>query len=1133
VAGVCDGETGSCSDPAVADGTSCDDGDACTQADTCEAGICLGASPVVCTALDDCHEPGVCDPATGECSDPIAPAGRSCDDGNGCTQTDTCVAGVCAGADPVACVALDQCHAAGVCDPATGVCSDPAVADGTVCDDADACTQSDACLDGVCMGADPIVCDSIDQCQLVGVCDPVTGLCSMVEVGDGAPCEDGDACTLDDSCQAGLCVPGAPMVCEALDQCHGAGMCDPATGVCTDPAVADGTACDDGSACTMSDTCVAGSCLGAAPVICTALDQCHVAGACDPVTGSCSNPALADGTGCDDGDACTQLDTCEGGLCVGASPVVCIPLDQCHGAGTCDPATGGCSDPALAAGAGCDDGDACTQTDACAGGVCAGGNPIVCEALDACHDTGVCDPATGACSTPAKPDGVEVVIGAIADTYTDDVLFDTNFGLAPSLRLDGNPMRRVYLRFDVTGLGGMRIARAAVRLHVGAESNAGSDHGGDLHLVTDNGWDEETLTDTNRPAIDGPLLASAGDIAPESAVEYDVTAAVTGEGIYSFGLEPGSSNMAIFMAREDVNGPELVVLLGTPCDDASACTGLDLCQAGICVGTDAVSCTALDQCHDVGVCDPATGVCSDPQAAEGTPCDDGALCTDGDACAAGGCTGTPVVCEVLDQCHVPGVCDVATGLCSNPASADGTSCDDGNGCTGIDVCVGAICVGGDPLVCAAGPCHGLGLCDPATGACSTPPVADGSPCDDGAFCTMGDACLAGVCQGTPRDCAAAGGQCTVGVCDEAADGCVAHPKVNGLACDDGAFCTVGDSCQAGACRGAARDCSGSGGKCATGVCDEASDTCRSQARANGTSCDDGNACTQVDMCRSGLCTGGAPVVCTAIDQCHDAGTCHPSTGQCSNPVTADGRPCHDGDVCSAGDVCSGGQCLGEALADGDGDGFCDPVDLCPGISDPTQADTDGDGVGDVCQCTSPSPGHCIAGGGSKATDCLLEFTTGGPRTFNKRGTKLKSLLRCADGDPACDLDGARDGQCTFGVSLCFGNADPRYPRCTASPIRSAEVLQPSAVRGAASGRTNAERLETALSTLGLEVRRRGRVIADAGITAGSNVCTAPIRLQVTAPRRSGKSVKQKFKLQAQATSGPKDKDTFTLQCVLE
>lgn len=79
----------------------------------------------------------------------------------------------------------------------------------------------------------------------------------------------------------------------------------------------------------------------------------------------------------------------------------------------------------------------------------------------------------------------------------------------------------------------------------------------------------------------------------------------------------------------------------TPCDDGSACTATDACQSGVCAGTDPVTCSALDQCHDVGVCDPLTGLCSNPAKDEGDSCDDGESCTGPDACHAGVCSGPP------------------------------------------------------------------------------------------------------------------------------------------------------------------------------------------------------------------------------------------------------------------------------------------------------------------------------------------------------------------------------------------------------------------------------------------------------------------------------------------------------------
>src|SRR5207302_1941871 len=100
----------------------------------------------------------------------------------------------------------------------------------------------------------------------------------------------------------------ANVSCTASDQCHVAGTCDHSSGKCSNPAVADGTPCNDGNVNTVNDKCTAGGCAGVdlcANVSCTASDQCHVAGTCDHSSGKCSNPAVADGTACNDGNVNT------------------------------------------------------------------------------------------------------------------------------------------------------------------------------------------------------------------------------------------------------------------------------------------------------------------------------------------------------------------------------------------------------------------------------------------------------------------------------------------------------------------------------------------------------------------------------------------------------------------------------------------------------------------------------------------------------------------------------------------------------------------------------------------------------------------------------------------------------------
>jgi 6-phosphogluconolactonase (cycloisomerase 2 family) len=318
-----------CSDPSVANGTSCDDGNPCSQTDTCQGGVCVGGNPVVCPATDQCHAAGVCNIANGVCSNPAKTDGSACDDGNACTQVDACQSGACVGSSPTVCAASDPCHLAGTCDPQSGTCSNPAAANGLACNDGNACTQSDSCQAGVCVGANPIVCTATDPCRVAGTCDPQSGACSSPNAPDGQACDDGSACTTGDACQGGVCTPGAATVCAASDQCHVAGTCNPGTGNCTNPLKADGSRCDDGNACTRIDSCQAGACVGASPVICTPSDSCHAAGACDPLSGACSNPAKPDGATCSDGDSCSVGDVCVAGTCVGGPGISCGDGDSC------------------------------------------------------------------------------------------------------------------------------------------------------------------------------------------------------------------------------------------------------------------------------------------------------------------------------------------------------------------------------------------------------------------------------------------------------------------------------------------------------------------------------------------------------------------------------------------------------------------------------------------------------------------------------------------------------------------------------------------------------------------------------------------------------------------------------------
>ncbi len=156
-----------------------------------------------------------------------------------------------------------------------------------------------------------------------------------------------------------------------------------------------------------------------------------------------------------------------------------------------------------------------------------------------------------------------------------------------------------------------------------------------------------------------------------------------------------------------------------------------ICEGGACVVSSGVACNAIDACHLVGTCNPATGQCDNPKAIDGALCPDG-TCQDGvciDKCI-------DVVCEASDECHAVGTCDHVTGLCSDPAAVDGTSCTEG-------ACQDGVCTNMCPFPCIVliDACVDTLPCDIHTGECATAQSEDGTACAWDGTCADGN-CIA-------------------------------------------------------------------------------------------------------------------------------------------------------------------------------------------------------------------------------------------------------------------------------------------------------------------------------------------------------------------------------------------------------
>ncbi len=146
------------------------------------------------------------------------------------------------------------------------------------------------------------------------------------------------------------------------------------------------------------------------------------------------------------------------------------------------------------------------------------------------------------------------------DAYVKSSSPAKNYGLETTLRLrSSDPAYNNYFKFELAGLSGVQSAR--LRLYV---VDGGPD-GGAVYSVSNaykdsaTPWSESGITWNNAPAISGAPLAQSGAVAAGDWVEYDVTAAINGDGVYSFAMTTASTNSVYHSSRQGEHPPELVV----------------------------------------------------------------------------------------------------------------------------------------------------------------------------------------------------------------------------------------------------------------------------------------------------------------------------------------------------------------------------------------------------------------------------------------------------------------------------------------------------------------------------------------------------------------------------------------------
>ncbi|MCB9738240.1 MAG: hypothetical protein H6747_03160 [Deltaproteobacteria bacterium] len=868
----------------------CDDGDACTKDDTCALALCEGAT-ITCDDGNLCTD-DACDMATG-CTATANTAG--CDDGDACTKDDTCAATLCGGVT-VDCDDGDACTDDS-CDPKAGCAYSKNT---SPCDDGDACTEKDTC-DGVgnCKGS-TVDCEDGNTCT-DDPCDPKTG-CADKKLTT-KPCDDGNACTKDDTCDGKGACAATPVDCEDGNTCTD-DPCDPKSGC--GPKKNTTKPCDDGDACTEKDTCDGNGACKATPVNCEDGDQC-TDDPCDPKTGCapkknntkpcddkanckvdgvcdgngnctklvdscddnnpCTNDVCKNGQGCDytptnegveciDGDACTDLDKCAGGKCVGTAKN-CDDNNVCTDDSCKD---GSCVN--LANEATCTDNSVCTGGDFCKDGKCEAGKTWTCEDGLQCTDD-PCDPVKGCllkklttkpcddgdpCSGKSQCDGKGTCVGT-APTVCDDGKECTTDAC-----IKGVGCLYAAVPADVAcNDGNLCLDKGKCD---GKGACVGTDNTG---KACDDG-NSCTVKDSCDPklgCVGGPLDNCTPTYAAPYSQAFACGAAMTGW----TGIAAAGSTVA--WRVDGMPTPP-----GKPAPDCSLNFNDDTSFEAGCSGA----------IKPVSVWSPTIDLSAAKlpsltlKVAGGwensTFCDGpGDLCDWLQVLVAEVVGGTPGTPTVVNTPPSPGAStwkDVSVDLSAYAGKMVQI------GFTfGTDDCIGN--TGSGPFI-------------------DDVMVVDNS-CTNGASCDDGNAC-------TDDACDAKTGKCT-------------HINNDLQKCEDGDLCKGPDSCKAGVCvAGAAKDCSDANLCTTNEFCDPKDGACKAGGMVD---CNDGDVCT-ADSCngKTGVCAhtpvAGCKPTCSVDTDCEVPNLCQTAkceAGSCAYSTT------NEGGLCAIGSLCASGKCVAQ------------------------------------------------------------------------------------------------------------------------------------------------------------------------------------------------------------------------------
>jgi hypothetical protein len=164
---------------------------------------------------------------------------------------------------------------------------------------------------------------------------------------------------------------------------------------------------------------------------------------------------------------------------------------------------------------------------------------------------------------PADAATVTQVLSASADTYVDASTPSTILGAQATLNADASPTRYVFIRFDLSAVGGT-ITAASLRLHAQDSTNAASPAGGTVRAITSTTWSEPATTYANRPSTSGTTVGSFGAVARNAWYQLNALAVAKQGAVLNLSIVSTNTDGASYDARETgANGPQIVLTIDT------------------------------------------------------------------------------------------------------------------------------------------------------------------------------------------------------------------------------------------------------------------------------------------------------------------------------------------------------------------------------------------------------------------------------------------------------------------------------------------------------------------------------------------------------------------------------------------